>query len=334
MSAESVQGVEMGPSRRRVILSTLALAGAAAVGGATFGYRRAMRKARASVAAARSRMVQTRHGPVEYAEAGSGATFLMLHGTGGGFDQGLRSAAALTALGHRVIAPSRFGYLRTPLPPEAGARKEAEAMVDLIDALGLDRIAVAGGSAGAIPALAFAGYFPERCAALFPIVPALAIPGRPAVAPWHPLIERAVFAALRSDLLFWAGITLAPDRIIGTVLATDPALVHASSAAERRRVGEMMEGLLPISARADGLLYDNAQTNRRLDLPLDRIVAPTLIVSAEDDRFRTAENARWLATRIAGSETLIFPDGGHLWVGHDTEMFAAIEDVLRRGARA
>jgi hypothetical protein len=42
----------------------------------------------------------------------------MIHGTGGGFHQGLRFADALVARGLRVIAPSHFGDLRRDFPAD------------------------------------------------------------------------------------------------------------------------------------------------------------------------------------------------------------------------
>lgn len=319
----------MGTTRRRVLIGGAALV-ALAAGGIGLAFRRDMRRAAKPADPALSRMVTTRHGPLEYAEAGTGPALLMLHGTGGGFDQGLLTTRRLWDGSFRVIAPSRFGYLRTPLPPDAGPEAEAEAMADLLDHLGIDRVAVAGGSAGAIPALAFAAMFPERISALFPIVPALAIPGRASVEPWSPLLQAAVMAVLHSDLLFWTASRLARDQIISTVLATDPALVHAATAEEQARVGAMLDGLLPITRRVDGIFYDNTQTNRPQALRFKDISCPTLIISAEDDRFLTAENARYLASVIHGAETLILPDGGHVWVGHDAEVLSAVAARMRR----
>jgi pimeloyl-ACP methyl ester carboxylesterase len=318
----------MGRTRRRVLIGLGAVAAAGAMGAAV-PFRRDMARFEARAAATLSRMVETRHGPIEVAEAGEGPPFLMLHGTGGGFDQGLLAARRLVGLGHRVIAPSRFGYLRTPLPEGAGPKMEAEAFADMLDALGVERVAVAGGSAGAIPALAFAELFPGRAAALFPVVPALMIPGRAEVAPWSPLAEWAVMRALRSDLLFWGISRLMRDRLIGTLLATDPALVAAASAEEQARVSAMIESILPVSDRAAGLIYDNVQTNRMQDLDFAGIAAPTLTLSCEDDRFLTAENARFLASAIPGAEAVIYPDGGHLWVGRDADLFGRIDARLR-----
>lgn len=68
-----------------------------------------------------SRMLETSVGPIEYAEVGEGPPVLVIHGAGGGFDQGLDLAEDLVRNGFRVIAPSRFGYLRTPLPKDGSA---------------------------------------------------------------------------------------------------------------------------------------------------------------------------------------------------------------------
>ncbi len=174
-------------SRRTLVLGGTALAAGAAALGIGTAFRRAMRAAQRPIDPGLSRIAETRHGAMEYAVAGDGPPVLMFHGTGGGFDQGLAFTARLWRGGFGVIAPSRFGYLRTPMPNDADHVAEAEAAADLLDALGLDRVAVAGGSAGAIPALAFAIRFPDRTAACLPIVPAFFLPDRAPVAPWSPL---------------------------------------------------------------------------------------------------------------------------------------------------
>ena len=61
------------------------------------------------------RTVTTPLGPIEYAERGDGDTILAVHGTLGGWDQGLVVAEFLRVNGFKIIAPSRPGYLGTPL---------------------------------------------------------------------------------------------------------------------------------------------------------------------------------------------------------------------------
>ena len=58
--------------------------------------------------------------------------------------------------------------------------------------------------------------------------------------------------------------------------------------------------------------------------------APTLIVSAEDDLFRTLPGVRFTAAGISGAELRVLPDGGHLMVGRGEEVREAVADFLRR----
>ncbi len=98
-------------------------------------------------------LIDTRCGPIEYQEAGAGVPLLAVHGSGGGHDQGMAFAGALAQHGIQVIAMSRYGYLRTPMRADASAAAQADAHVCLLDALGIGRAAVMGGSAGAPSAL-------------------------------------------------------------------------------------------------------------------------------------------------------------------------------------
>ena len=128
-------------------------------------------KAASAKAAVGSILVSTRCGPIEYQEAGTGTPLLMVHGSGGGHDQGMAFAGNLTKHGIRVIAVSRFGYLRTPMPADASPESQADAHVCLLDALGINKAAVAGGSAGGPSALQMAIRHPDRVSALVLLVP-------------------------------------------------------------------------------------------------------------------------------------------------------------------
>ena len=64
---------------------------------------------------------------------------LAVHGSGCGHDQGIAFASPLARQGIRVIAMSRFGYLRTPTPADASVAAQADAHVCLLDALGFGR---------------------------------------------------------------------------------------------------------------------------------------------------------------------------------------------------
>src|SRR5258708_6063034 len=119
-----------------------------------------------------SRVVDTPCGRIEYALIGKGAPVLLVHGAGGGFDQGLELGRPLAERGFTVIAISRFGYLRTPLPADASPAAQADAHACLLDALTLPAAAILGGSAGAPSAVEFCLRDARRGSAMGPLVPA------------------------------------------------------------------------------------------------------------------------------------------------------------------
>src|SRR5690349_8731187 len=152
------------------LLALAALAAAAALALAYPEYRRDIEAARSRVARG-SEIAQSACGPIEYAAMGAGPAVLLVHGAGGGFDQLLDMARALARRGFRVVAPSRFGYLRTPLPADASPAAQADAHACLLDALKLDSVAVIGISAGAPSAMQLCLRHPKRCTALVLCVP-------------------------------------------------------------------------------------------------------------------------------------------------------------------
>ena len=289
-----------------------------------------IRRARARVAHG-SLLVTTRCGPIEYQETGTGVPLLAIHGSGGGYDQGMAFAGALAAEGIRVIAMSRFGYLRTPMPSDASAAAQADAHVCLLDALGIRQAAVMGGSAGAPSALQMAIRHPDRVTALVLLVPLTYKP--PALAdsapPMPAWVENAMMRLIGSDFLFWAAIHVARDQVIKVVLATPPELLNSTSLEERARIDAMLTNILPVSSRAAGLRADTAAGKHLAPAPLEAIRAPTLIISARDDRYGTYASAKYTAGRIADATFIGFEQGGHTWVGHDAEVRAAIVRLLR-----
>lgn len=125
-----------------MIAAVALLGGAALVLGRE--YQRDMRESERRITG-RSEVIHTSFSQLEYAVAGKGRDVLMIHGTGGGFDQGLTFTEALVRRGFRVIAPSRFGYLRSDFPEDPSSEHQADAFVELLDRLGVAKVPVAGG---------------------------------------------------------------------------------------------------------------------------------------------------------------------------------------------
>lgn len=285
----------------------------------------------ASANAARgSLLVNTRCGPIEYQEAGTGTPLLMVHGSGGGHDQGMAFAGKLTQQGVRVIAVSRFGYLRTPMPEDATPAAQADAHVCLMDSLGIDKAAVLGGSAGGPSALQMAIQHPNRVNALVLLVPLAYKPTTSAdsAKPLAPWAETLLMQLIGSDFLFWAGLHVAREQVIKYVLATPPEQVKGASSEERARINGILNHILPVSARAAGLRSDSVLGKSLEPSALALVRAPTLIVSVRDDGFGTYASAEYTAGQIIGAKFVGFEHGGHVWVGHDAEVMAEIVKLI------
>ena len=182
----------------------------------------------------------------------------MLHGGGGGHDQGIAFAGALANHGISVIAISRFGYLRAAMPADASPAAQADANVCLLDALGIRQAAVLGGSTEAQSALQTAIRHPDRVNALLLLMPRTYKPGTLAdsATPPSPLVEKILAWLFESDFVYWAGLRLARHQLIKHVLGTSPEVMASASAPERARVNALLDNVLPLSARASGMRND------------------------------------------------------------------------------
>jgi pimeloyl-ACP methyl ester carboxylesterase len=314
---------------RRAVASAAGLALATAAVSIGWRFDRDMGLARDRVAHG-SALIATRCGPIEYQEAGAGVPLLAVHGSGGGYDQGMAFAGALSHQGIRVIAMSRFGYLRTPMPADSSAAAQADAHVCLLDALGIRQAGVLGGSAGAPSALQMAIRHPDRVSALVLLVPLAYKPptqpdSAPTLAPW---IENTMMRLIGSDFLFWSALHVARSRLIQVVLATPSELLTTASPQERARINAMLDNILPVSARAEGLRSDTAAGKHLAPAALESIRAPTLIISARDDGYGTYASAQYSARRIPGAKFVALAQGGHTWVGHDDEVMSEIGQLL------
>jgi pimeloyl-ACP methyl ester carboxylesterase len=224
--------------RSVLILAVLGLVGVVVLIGWRFNRDLALATARAAQGGV---LLPTRCGPIEYQDAGTGVPLLVVHGSGGGHDQGMAFAGTLARQGVRVVAMSRFGYLGTPMPADAWAAAQADAHVCLLDALGIDRAAVMGGSAGAPSALQMAICHPHRVSALILLVPlAYKPPTQTDSAPPMPAwVEATMMRLIGSDFLFWAALHVARDQVIKVVSPSDLVWPGVCISARSLRVNAM-----------------------------------------------------------------------------------------------
>jgi len=315
----------MSSKRYRIGLTLGCLAIAAAITASFFAAD--LTRARARVTG-HSQVIDTPSGTIEYATAGQGRPVLVIHGAAGGFDQGLDMTGALAQYGYRLIAPSRFGYLASKPRADLTVAAQAEAYGELLDHLGIDKVAIVAISAGAWSALEFASRRPERCEALVLLVPAGPLP--PATANFGGAIARAMF---NSDFLTWLGLKaarLVPAWMDAMMLGTDARVVGAATADETARLEQVLDHLLPMTPRTAGMAFDIRTATAPAPIALDRISCPVLAVSTEDDLYGTGLRARQIAADVQHGKVVIYPTGGHALVGHFDEALREVRGFLTR----
>jgi pimeloyl-ACP methyl ester carboxylesterase len=276
-------------------------------------YRDDLDAAYARLAAVERTTLLTRFGAVEYAERGRGQPVLSIHGSFGGCDAGLASLRGLIPPGRRVIAPSRFGYLGSNMPPGASPAAQADAFAALLDHVGIGRSDVIAFSSGATSAIQLALRHPDRVKRLVVIsgnMPGAATPATP------PRVARLVCR----DATVWTVKVLAPPilrRLIGIPRG------YGLRAEDERIVSDFLNSLFPVAPRVDGLAADAFVFDPEIDgYQLEAVAVPTLFVHAKDDLLVSYHLAQRAAERVPGAELLTVERGGHLMLGGHEDLIA------------
>ena len=297
---------------KRSLVAALGVGLALPAFGLWFRYRRDMNAARARLAAVDRHVVSTDWGAVEYAEQGHGDPVLVAHGIFHNCVGGLLEVRDLFT-DRRVIAPSRFGYLGSSMPPNATPAAQADAFAALLDRLGIDQIDVIGCSAGATSALQLALRHPKRVKHLAIVVGNL--PGSPTA------VVQPPSAKFQRQFVMWALRTFAPSTMIRMVAAVPKEFVMTSE--DARYVNEFIDSLFPVST--DGFIFDafvsNADVN---DYNLEAISVPTLIAHTKDDQLASHDASKRAAERIPGARFISLDSGGHLMIGQQKKQREAL----------
>jgi pimeloyl-ACP methyl ester carboxylesterase len=307
------------------VLAAVAAGGAIPIFQFVRRYRGDLNAARARLAAVERHVVATPWGAVEYAERGSGDPVLVVHGIFHNCVGGLLTVRDFST--RRFIAPSRFGYLGSSLPPNATPAAQADAFAALLDALDLDQVDVIAESAGATSALQLALRHPERVKHLAVLVGNL--PGSPTA-----VVQSSSAKRFNRQFPLWMLRAFAPSMMVRLVAGLPKGF--AMSREDILSVTEFIDSLFPISP--EGVDFDafisNADVN---DYNLEAIHVPTLILHTKDDQVASHEASRRAAGRIPGARLVSLESGGHLMLGqaqiirNEVEQFFAERD--RRAER-
>ena len=274
-----------------------------------------------------SSLVQTALGPVEAVRNGEGPAVLILHGAGGGYDQGMLATDKLSEEGYQVIAISRPGYLRTPLETGQTHEEQADACAALLDEFGIKSVAIAGISAGGPPSIQFALRHPDRCWGL------LLVSAVNASHPYHyvPIHEQLIQAGLSTvDFPYWMYLKAPFLPFLG-----GPKLKNQKklSPEVKERLQVLVGTAFPLSLRSQGILNDAKQIKSIPDLPLEQIQAPTLVIHGDADRLVPFSHGMRSAETIPQADFLRIPGGSHLCaITHFEEIEPAVIAFLKKNA--
>ena len=247
---------------------------------------------------------------IEYVEGGAGPPVLVVHGSGGGFDQGALIAGAVIGDGFHWIAPSRFGYLRSTLPAGATFETQADAYARLLDHLGIRQTAVVAMSQGGPSALFFALKYPERVQSLVLLSCGVASSTDPQQAEANRSGDmlKTIF---KYDLAYW-GVSTALRKPLMHLLGASDEVIAGFTPGQQQVVDQVIDFMNPVAPRYAGVALDN-----RAAMPDGRIAAiraPTLIFHATDDTLQLVRNAEFAAATIPGARLRRFERGGHLLI--------------------
>ena len=296
-----------------VMISLLLLGGA--------GFFTQWKKARLADLEAGSSLMLLPQGVMEFADRGDGPVTLVIHGSPGGYDQGLAYGKELAKRGFRIISISRPGYLRTPLITGLTAEDQADAIDSLLQGLNVRSCAVLGVSEGSPCALQLAVRHPEKVASLVLLSPIAESLNGPAIAS----IGYKLFHDLTGDFGCWLlmlNLKINPSQVFAEMMSIGSSLKPSgcdalaaeaqASPDQQSFLSELARSITPLSPREPGILNDNAQLK---DIPIiakDSIRSPTLMLVGEHDSCSPYSAQLRLASQINDARVLLIEQAGHI----------------------
>jgi pimeloyl-ACP methyl ester carboxylesterase len=263
-----------------------------------------------------SRLLETTSGIVEYKMEGAGQVVLMLHGSPGGYDQGLTVARFLDLSGFTVLTLSRPGYRRTPLSSGETPEAQADLFAATLAALNVSRVVVIAHSGGGPAALQFALRYPQRCRGLL-LLSALS----------QNYTEEGVYRSLPP-------VRRLLKRLLERLVVFDPflyLLVFLSRyLPEKMQSGELIESLVMNPLSGAGYVNDMTQFAVLGASPLQDIDLPTMIVHGTDDVDVPFRQAQELANAIPYAQLVAIEGAHHLSMLTSEQADTAIHCFLQK----
>jgi len=259
------------------------------------------------------------------ADAGneSGPAVVVNHGTPGSRLLWRELIEDAEARGMRLIGYDRPGYGGSDPHPGRTAADVAGDVAAIADALGIEQVAVEGGSGGGPHALACAALLPDRVVAVASLAGVAPYPAEGL--DWldgmgqDNLDEFAATLAGREALERYLG-KAASEMLSAEPKAIAEALLSLLSPPDRAVLtGELAEYFheatrVGVEEQLDGWIDDDFVFVNPWGFRLEDIRVPVQLWHGAQDRFVPIAHGRWLADRIPGVETHLTDEDGHLTI--------------------
>lgn len=271
--------------------------------------------------------VETAFGQVEYAVNGEGPIVLIAHGGPGGYDQGLVVGELFRKNGFQVIAPSRPGYLGTPLNLGKTAEEQGDFMAGLLKALNIPGVIVISVSGGGPAGYQLAQRHPEKVKALVVID---GISMNYTKADDINKVEEWMYLSRPGQWLMGFFFKHFPASVVKGFLQTESTL-------DKHHLGERVKeivndenkfALIDVMLQTMSGRFEERKSGAENDislgaaiekLPLDKIGCPTLIVHGDADNDVPPRDAEYAHGAISDSLLLWVNNASHIgfWTSGD-----------------
>lgn len=263
------------------------------------------------------RTVSTSDGVLHIVERGAGEPLLLIHGLGASVFTFRRNLDRL-AQRYRIVAVDLAGFGGSSrVVRDYSLTAHARRLIELMDALGVERANVLGHSMGGAVALRLASGWPERVLRLVLVAPA---------AP--DLMRRgALLTRLLRPFFPFFGLLYHSRRFRTRTLRSafhDPS--HMTD--------EVLDGYWgPSRVRGHLAALSRLMSDRRKDGPVEfsRVSAPTLILWGASDTWLRPVQGERLAERLREARLVVVPEAGHLLPEERPEAFCALVEAFLAG---
>lgn len=256
---------------------------------------------------------------------GAGTPLVLAHGLTATRRNVLQGSRHLLGRGHELIAYDARGHGQSTPAPDPDAydyRDLAGDLAAVLDARGLERVAIAGSSMGSATAVRFALEQPDRVAALVLITPAYREPGQlgsEALAHW----DRLAAALEAEDVAAFvdaSGANELPPRW------RDAARLATRQRIERHRDLQAVARALHVVPRSEAFAGLGQ---------LERLEQPALVVGSRDegDPGHPLATAEEYARRLPRGELIVEDPGDTPLAWQGARLSRAIGDFLERSGR-